>query len=78
LLFLTGLNSYTGGTNVTGGTLIVGLNALPNGTSLTVGSAFVFGTEAAQESNTSVVPEPGTLALLMATAVIVLLYRKQR
>ena len=65
LIFLAGLNGYTGGTNVTGGTLIVGLNALRSGTSLTVGSASSFGAEAAQVSNTSVVPEPGTLALFV-------------
>ena len=83
-LVLSGSNDYTGGTTVDAGTLYVtDSNALPTGTSLTVGAGgtFVFdpsvsGTPAVPTSPTSAsgvlaaVPEPGTLALLVAAATV--------
>ena len=82
-LILSGTNSYTGGTTVEAGTLLATTNtATPDGTSLTVaaggtfafdplgpgGSPVVAGAVSAV-APVSAVPEPGTLALLMAGAV---------
>jgi autotransporter-associated beta strand protein len=70
VLILSGSDSYSGGTIVTAGTLLVASNtALPDRSSLTVGASasLLFGaamqsTPAANEAQT--IPEPGTLALL--------------
>ena len=80
-LILSGTNSYDGGTNVTAGTLVVTNNtALPDGMSLTVGTGgtFVFDPSLAGElivgsspaADVAAVPEPGTLALLAAGAML--------
>ena len=75
-LTLEGTNSYTDGTSVLGGTLLItSAIALPNGTSLTVGAGgtFIFDPSAAGSpvaggsvAAVAPVPEPGTLALLAA------------
>ena len=86
ILVLSGSNSYTGGTNVDAGTLIaVSGTALPDGTSLTVGAGgtFIFDPSAAGSpvSNSAAavaVPDPGTLALLIAGAALLVMYRKLR
>ncbi len=74
LLFLSGTNSYSGGTTVDAGTLLVTDGpALPAGGSLTVGaggtlifdpSAVAAGTIRSVASQITAVPEPGTMALL--------------
>jgi autotransporter-associated beta strand protein len=81
-LVLSGNNSYGGATNVQAGTLIVeSPTALPNGSSLTVGAGAsqLFGSavtaspivsNASAVSGVSAVPEPGTLALLLAGLVV--------
>ena len=79
-LTLTGTNTYLGGTTVSNGKLIVANNeAIEGGTSLFVGndlSAFgtVMDTAAAGQVSaslaTAAVPEPGTLALLVAGALV--------
>jgi autotransporter-associated beta strand protein len=76
-LVLSGSDSFTGGTSVNAGTLIVASDmALPDGTSLTVGAGAgsIFDASAAgapapesqavAASSTSAVPEPAALALL--------------
>jgi len=79
-LVLSGSNSYAGGTTVNGGELVAtSSTALPDGTSLTVGAGgtFVFDPSqagspavgAAAVSGAAAVPEPGTLALLVAGLV---------
>jgi autotransporter-associated beta strand protein len=77
-LILSGTDTYSGGTTVNAGTLIVTSNtALPNGSSLTVGAggAVIFDPSQVTAAPTTVstaspevqaVPEPGTLALLIA------------
>jgi autotransporter-associated beta strand protein len=85
-LILSGSDSYTGGTYVNSGTLIVaGGSALPNGTSLTVGAGatLIFGPSAAGSPVTDAaaviaVPEPGTIALLIAAAAMLAMYRRRR
>ena len=78
-LVLSGNNSYSGATNVQAGTLIVeSPTALPNGSSLTVGagasqlfgSAVIGSPIVSNASAVSAVPEPGTLALLLAGLVV--------
>ena len=81
MLILSGSNGYTGGTFVNAGTLVVeNPNGIPNGSSLTVGTgaASLFGSPAAGGLESAVpssgsslaapsaVPEPDTLALLLA------------
>jgi autotransporter-associated beta strand protein len=69
-LILSGSNNYNGGTLVDSGTLILASpNALLDGTSLTVGNASELGGLSLGPA-VAVVPEPGTLALLMAGLVI--------
>ena len=70
-LILSGKNTYTGGTNVNAGTLIITTNtAFPGGTSLTVnaGGTFIFDPSAVATPTAgavaSVVPEPSTFVLL--------------
>ncbi len=84
-LLLSGTNSYTGGTSVNAGTLIVNTNtALANNTNLSVGAGGTFiydpsvtsapaaggATAAASPAGVAAVPEPGTLALLLAGLVL--------
>jgi len=82
-LILSGTDTYTGGTNVTAGTLIVTSNAaLPDGGTLTVGAGgtLIFDPSAAGSPVTNTasvvaVPEPSTLVLLGAGAVALITYR---
>jgi autotransporter-associated beta strand protein len=88
-LYLTGTGTYTGGTTVSGGELIVtspsAIDANGVGTNLSVGNDLVaFGTVAPAGQSAAVasgsaaaVPEPGTLALA-GTATLLLLYRRRR
>ena len=63
-LTLAGIGDYTGGTTVSGGTLdVASADAIPEGSSLTVGDASAFSI-ASPGAALTVVPEPGTLALL--------------
>jgi autotransporter-associated beta strand protein len=78
-LVLTGVNSYTGGTVVSAGTLTMSnLNALPVGQALTIqpGATVVLdsGLSAANGASAAAtpVPEPGTLVLLAVAAMAVL------
>ena len=76
-LVLSGTGSYSGGTYVDAGTLIVNnSSAIPDGTSLTVGAGGVFvfdptvtGSSMMESSHVGAVapvPEPGTIVLLLA------------
>jgi autotransporter-associated beta strand protein len=79
-LILSGSNIYSGGTSVLAGTLIVShADGLLNGSSLTVGAgaSAIFG-GAVLPQRAAPVPEPGTLLLLVAGAVLSTLYRKRR
>ena len=84
-LILSGTDSYTGGTNVDAGTLYVtNASAIADGTTLIIGAAGVFiydpsaagspgaavSDEAMSANVVSAVPEPGTLALLLAGLVV--------
>ena len=76
VLILSGTDTYSGGTTVDAGTLILTSNsAIADGTSLTVGSGGVFifdpataaaSTYSSAATQVSSVPEPGSLALLAA------------
>jgi formylglycine-generating enzyme len=89
LLILSGSNTYTGGTKIETGTLVV-LNstALPDGSSLTVGAVgtLLFNPAAhllAVESlaaQASPIPEPSTLALLIvgAAGLLAFVWRRRR
>ena len=74
-LILSGSNSYTGGTNVNAGTLIVtSKTALPDGTSLTVGAGgtLIFDGSAVGSTNlasAAAVPEPSTFVLFGAGVI---------
>jgi autotransporter-associated beta strand protein len=75
MLVLSGSNSYTGGTIVEDGTLVVtAVGALQAGTSLIVGadatSNFAAIESAAPQAPPESVPEPGTGALFIAAACI--------
>jgi fibronectin-binding autotransporter adhesin len=77
-LTLTGTNTYGGGTFVEGGTLIVTNNeGLADGSSLFVGDAALFAPMIPSASAVSPVPEPGTWALLMASAALMAMYRNR-
>ena len=80
-LILSGTNTYTGGTFVDDGTLVINsANSLPSGSSLTVGAGgtMIFDSsftgspvvsnsyESRPSSNTESVPEPSTIALLIS------------
>jgi len=77
-LVLAGSNTYTGATSVDLGTLVATTGtALPGGTSLTVGAGGTFVFDPAYPSGgvavsagAAAVPEPGTLALLVAGAIV--------
>ena len=83
VLTLTGTNTYTGGTSVTGdAVLIVTSNqSLADGSSLSVGSgagSFAPGIPAsAAVASAAAVPEPGTFAVLAAGAAAALLLRRR-
>ena len=82
-LVLSGTGSYTGGTFVNAGTLVLASNtAFPDGTSLTVGAGGTVSFDSSQATASPIslsaapasspslsgeaVPEPGTVALLLA------------
>ena len=72
-LTLCGTNTYTGGTFVDGGVLVLTNNeAVADGSSLTVGNPSYFGAvvpaSAASAAPPLLVPEPGSLALAAAFA----------
>jgi autotransporter-associated beta strand protein len=73
-LILSGSDTYTGGTFVTAGRLeVTTAAALPEGSSLTIGAnaRFVFDpTGTAAPLAVAPVPEPGTLVLLLAGAML--------
>ena len=81
-LVLSGSDSYTGGTIVDDGTLIVtNANAIEDGTNLTVGNANAFAPvipNLPSSPSVAPVPEPSTLALLVAGAALMAIYRKRR
>ena len=85
-LILSGTNSYSGGTMVNAGTLIVINNySLPGGDSLTVGAGgtLIFDRSLGASSVTVsagavAVPEPSTLILLAAGAIGLLGYARRR
>jgi len=87
-LVLSGTNNYSGGTVVNAGTLIAtSSTALPDGGSLTVGAGGTlifdptYGASPIQGMSSlaaSPVPEPGTLALLLAGLVGLGAWRKRR
>jgi autotransporter-associated beta strand protein len=74
-LTLSGTNTYTGGTYVQGGELIVtNRAALADGSSLTVGYAALFAqTPVVPSAAVAPVPEPGTLALAPGACMAALL-----
>jgi len=85
-LVLSGSNSYSGGTDIDAGTLIVtNSSAFPPGTNLTIaaGGTFVFDPSAAPAAVTASpiaaiapVPEPGTMALLLTAGLVVAFGRR--
>jgi autotransporter-associated beta strand protein len=76
-LTLSGTNTYSGGTTVSGGELIVTTStALPDGSNLTIGDSSLFPAAVVPSQSTAAVPEPATLALLAAGAVLIGLHRK--
>ncbi len=82
-LVLSGSDTYTGGTTVDAGTLILDSSeALPSGASLIVGAGgtviFAPSVLAASQAEVAAVPEPGTLVLLAAGALIVGCWRGNR
>jgi fibronectin-binding autotransporter adhesin len=72
-VYLSGTNSFTGGTLVESGTLVIeDSEALADGTSLTIGDASAFAPvvpSAPAAASLAPVPEPGTVALLAAAAI---------
>ena len=78
-LMLSGTDSYSGGTLVTSGTLALeNSDALAVGSSLTVGNnAAAFG-ELSRGAALTVVPEPGTLVLLVAGLIAGVGVRRMR
>jgi autotransporter-associated beta strand protein len=79
VLILSGSNTYTGGTFVDAGTLIVtSSDAIADGTALilSANASTIFG--GAAMSQTAAVPEPSTLALLSIAVCGVAIYRSVR
>ncbi len=82
-MVLDGTNTYTGGTYVEAGKLVVTEPySLYTGTSLIVGNSAAFapvvpGEQVAPSPAVTPVPEPGTLALLTAVAPVLLLRRRR-
>jgi autotransporter-associated beta strand protein len=74
-LSLSGTNTYTGGTTVSGGTFeLTNPDAIASGSSLTVGTVANFSLGATTDPlsascGAAAVPEPGTLALLCAAGI---------
>ncbi len=79
-LVLSGSNTYTGGTTVDEGTLVVDFRAaIADGSDLTVGAEGVlFFGASAPLAGTSAVPEPGTLAIVAAGAAAAFVARRSR
>ena len=84
-LSLFGTNDYSGGTTVADGALVVTQStAIEDGSDLTIGNSVAFPApivpgEAMPDSQpTTPVPEPGTLALIPATAVALVCYSAGR
>jgi autotransporter-associated beta strand protein len=72
LILSNSTNSFSGGTYVNSGTLIIANDgAIPAGSSLTVGASALFGTVAPDLhlADVAAVPEPGTVALFIAGLV---------
>jgi fibronectin-binding autotransporter adhesin len=74
---IVGASTYSGGTTVSQGTLVIGdIEALADGSSLTVGDAAAFstgiiaGSQPSSPGGAAVVPEPATLALLGVAAIL--------
>ena len=82
MLILSGTNTYGAGTILSAGKLEVTQSyALPDGSNLSVGSGIIaFGAPVPASAAVQVapVPEPGTLALLIAGAALMTMYRKGR
>ncbi len=82
-LILSGSDTYSGGTNIDAGRLIITNNAaLPDGSSLTVGSGgtLIFDPSlagAATVSTLSAVPEPGSVLVLGVGAIGLLAYARR-
>ena len=81
-LVLSGANDYSGGTTVSGGTMVVTTaDGLMDGTNLTVGDPNAFSPApivAASTSGGAAVPEPGTAILLTAVAVVLSAWSRRR
>jgi fibronectin-binding autotransporter adhesin len=81
MMVLSGSNTYTGGTTVDDGTLVVqSPDSLLNGSSLFVGDSALldqFDARAPIKQSLVAVPEPGTAALLLVAGLL-LLYRWRR
>jgi autotransporter-associated beta strand protein len=90
-LILSGSNTYTGGTTVAAGTLVVDSRAaIADGSNLTIGTeaSLFFGAstlaaetvlpQAAPLTGTSAVPEPGTLAIIVFGAAAAVVARRRR
>jgi fibronectin-binding autotransporter adhesin len=85
-LILSGTDTYTGATTVSGGTLLAtSAYALPSGTSLTVGAGAtsIFGSSLVSapppaSGGTGAVPEPSSPALLAVAALVAFAARRRR
>jgi autotransporter-associated beta strand protein len=76
-LILSGTNTYSGGTIVAGGTVVVtAVYGLANGSNLTIGKIADFAPVVPADTNAvAAVPEPGAFALLFAAAIAYLGFR---
>ena len=80
-LTLSGTDSHLGGTTVVDGTLVLTNNeAIADGSNLTVGNVDKFAPVVPSPGapGASPAPEPGTLALLVASAALMGMYRRRR
>ena len=76
---LAGTNTYTGGTVVTSGELILeASSSILDGSSLTVGAGAAAFDGPVAEGASAVVPEPGTLALLAAAGAALLAFNHRQ